>query len=97
MVLGFATQKIVELGAVAARTGLKQGQKVSVELFSYDFVGLVIKLAIFAAVAIIIEKLHFIISNPITSNVLVPLFGALGLNVPTKEPDFLASTIVAWV
>ena len=89
MVLGFATQKIVELGAVAAKTGFKQGQKVSVELFSYDFLGLVIKLAIFSAVAIVIEKLHFIISNPISSSILVPFFGALGVNLPTKEPDFL--------
>ena len=90
MVLGFATQKIVELGAVATRSGFKQGSKVSVELFAYDFLGLVLKLAIFATVALIIEKVHWVISNPVSSSILVPFFGALGLNLPTKEPDFLA-------
>ncbi len=90
MVLGFATQKIVELGAVAAKTGFRQGTKLSIEMFSYDFIGMLVKLTIFAAVALLIEKVHWVISNPISSNVIVPIMAALGLNLPTKEPDFIA-------
>ena len=66
----------------------KRSSQLSVELFAYDFVNLAIKLIVFSVIAVIIDKLHFVITG--IPNVAGAILGAFGLNVPTSEPDFLA-------
>ena len=68
--------------------GKQKGSQLSTELFGYDFVNLAVKLVVFAVIAVIIDKIHFVITG--VPNVAAAILAAFGLNVPTKEPDFMA-------
>ena len=70
-----------------SRKTLKEGQKLSVELFAYDFIGLGVKLFFFALLAIALDKLHFAITG--TFNVAVTIARVFGINIPSEEPDFM--------
>ena len=69
-------------------TAKKKSSQFSAELFGYDFVNLAIKLIVFSVIAVIIDKLHFVITG--IPNVAGAILGAFGLNVPTSEPAFLS-------
>ena len=86
LVAPFVRQSIKEIGPVA-RTTLREGQKLSVELVAYDFVGLGVKLVFFALLAIALDKLHFAITG--TFNVAVTIARVFGINIPDEEPDFM--------
>ena len=66
---------------------LKESRKISVEIFAYDFVGLGVKLFVFALLAITLDKLHFAISG--TFNVAVTIARTFGINIPSEEPEFM--------
>jgi len=77
---------IVEL-AKGASAGSAQTSRISIEFFGFDFISLTIKLTIYFIVAITIDKIHFVISG--IPNVVGTILNAFGLNVPTREPEFL--------
>lgn len=81
---------LVARGVVAEqliKPSFKKGQTVSVEIFGYDFIGLGVKLLVFALLAIALDKLHFAISG--TFNVAVTIARVFGINIPSEEPDFM--------
>jgi hypothetical protein len=78
----------VVLAAKAAQTGLAVGQavqKVQKEVLGYDFVGLLVKLLFFQAVALLIAKYIELVNG--VNNALKTLLGVLGINVPNFLPQ----------
>ncbi len=74
----------------AGRTGLKSGQKISSDVFSYDFVGLTTKLVIFFGAAYVITKVFESIIN------FDSTLRAILLLVGIKFPDVFPSQIVSF-
>jgi len=66
---------------------LVEGGGLSREIFGFDFVLFFTKLSIFFLVAIVIDKIHFLIVG--TANIAATFLRAFGVNLPTSEPDFL--------
>jgi len=73
--------------AAGAAGGAQQVGKLSQEVFGFDFVQLIIKMGIYFLVAIIIDKLHFLVTG--TANIAATILLAFGINLPTSEPDFI--------
>jgi len=72
-----------------ARQFSKEGGKLSIELFGFDFVALTIKILVFYIAAVIVDKIHFMLTSPLL-NVAGTILGAFGFFIPTDkaEPDF---------
>ncbi len=77
-----------EIGG-GARQGSKEVGKISIELFNFDFMNLTVKLIVYFFIAILIDKIHFMI-NSSTVNVAATIAGVFGYNIPTgnQEPEF---------
>jgi len=73
--------------AQSASAGSAQTSRISLEFFGFDFISLGIKLGIYFLVAIVIDKIHFLITG--TANIAATILLAFGINLPTKEPQFL--------
>ena len=68
---------------MAASTTLGAGKQLSKEIFGYDFVGLLIKLFIFYAVAFVFAK--FMEAVIFTRGAFTIIAGTLGFKIPTSE------------
>ena len=66
-------------------TGFKTGQKVSSDVFSYDFVGLITKLVVFFLAAYIITKIFEAII--FTDTTVRSILATIGINLPTTFPE----------
>ena len=77
-----------EIGS-GTRQASKEIGKLSIELFTFDFLNLTIKLVVWFMIAIFIDKIHFAI-NSVGVNVAATIAGIFGYNFPTAaaEPDF---------
>jgi len=64
-----------------------EGGQLSQEIFGFDFILFFMKLITFFVVAIVIDKIHFVIVG--TANVAATILRAFGINLPSDEPDFL--------
>jgi len=73
--------------AAGVAGGTQQVARLSQEVFGFDFVQLAIKLGIYFLVAIIIDKLHFLVTG--TANIAATILLAFGINLPTSEPNFV--------
>jgi len=75
----------------AATETIATGKAISREVFGYDFVGLIIKLAIYFIIAYVfakfMEAVVFVSSDPLKSTVFKIIFPLLGLLLP-KPTDF---------
>ncbi len=85
---------VVVIEAVKAAAGIsrqssKEVSKLSVELFSFDFMNLAVKLLVWFLIAVVIDKIHFVITSA-GVNVVSTIVNAFGYNLPTvqSEPDF---------
>jgi len=80
---------IIREAAGGTRQASKEIGKLSIELFSFDFLNLTIKLVVWFMIAIFIDKIHFAI-NSAGLNVAATIAGIFGYNFPTaaSEPDF---------
>jgi len=89
MVAGLVVVEAIKAGAGATRQGSKEVGKLSIELFSFDFANLAIKLLVWFMIAIVIDKIHFVITSA-GVNVVSTIVNAFGYNLPTvqSEPDF---------
>jgi len=69
--------------------GTKQAGKISIELFGFDFVTLALKVFVFFVTAVIIDKIHFMLTAP-TLNIASTILGVFGFFIPTDkaEPEF---------
>jgi len=76
---------------IIAKQGIKKSKEISIEMFGYDFTGLVIKLAVFFLVAFVISKIMEGII--LARGVFVTITALLGWNIPKSEqiPDSLKS------
>ena len=76
---------ITKLNPVSAitTTGIQAGKQVSREIFGYDFVGLIIKLFVFYAVAFVFSK--FIEGVIYSRGAFTIIANTLGFNIPTIE------------
>jgi len=84
----------IAVEAVKAAAGIsnqsrKESGKLSIELFSFDFVNLTVKLMAWFLIAVFIDKIHFVITSA-GVNVVSTIVNAFGYNLPTaqSEPDF---------
>jgi len=66
---------------------LVEGGALSKEIFGFDFVLFFIKLVLYFTVALVIDKIHFLIVG--TANIAGTLLLAIGIKLPTEEPEFL--------
>ncbi len=66
-----------------ATTGIQTGKQISKEMFGYDFVGLIIKLAVFYGVALIIAKVMEAIIW--SRGAFTILANTLGFSIPSNE------------
>ena len=66
-----------------ATTGIQAGKQISKEMFGYDFVGLIIKLAVFYGVALIIAKVMEAIIW--SRGAFTILANTLGFSIPSNE------------
>jgi len=85
---------VVVVEAVKAAAGVsnvkrKEASALSVELFNFDFINLTMKLFAWFIIAIVIDKIHFVITGNAV-NVVATIVNAFGYNLPTaqNEPDF---------
>ena len=69
--------------SAVATTGIQAGKQVSKEIFGYDFVGLIIKLFVFYAVAFVFSK--FMEGVIYARGAFVIIANTLGFNIPTSE------------
>jgi len=83
VVAKLATKKALGL----SKEVLVEGGALSHEIFGFDFILFFTKLSIFFLVAIVIDKIHFVIVG--TANIAGTILRAFGINIPTDEPDFL--------
>jgi len=67
----------------------KEAGKISIEYFQFDFLNLGIKLFLWFSIAIVIDKIHFVITGSAV-NVVATIVNAFGYNLPTaqNEPNF---------
>lgn len=72
-----------------ASQALGTGKQISKEIFGYDFVGLMLKLFIFYAVAFIISK--FFEAIILGQGAMITFLNLFGLKIPTSDiiPDFI--------
>ena len=79
----------VKAAAGISRQSSKEAGKLSIELFSFDFMNLAIKLMVWFFIAIVIDKVHFVITSS-GVNVIATLVNMFGYNLPTtqSEPNF---------
>jgi len=89
MVASIVVVEAVKAAAGISRQSSKEASKLSVEIFSYDFVNLTIKLLLWFFIAVIIDKIHFVINSG-SVNIVATIVNAFGYNLPTanSEPDF---------
>jgi len=82
-------QEVVKVVAGVSRQSAKESGKLSMELFSFDFLNLTIKLLVWFLIAVVIDKIHFAINGGLV-NVVTTIINAFGFNLPTaqSEPDF---------
>jgi len=75
--------------AGGSRQATKEAGKLSIELFNFDFMSLFVKLLVYTFIAILIDKIHFMLTSPLV-NVSSTILNALGYNLPTtaSEPNF---------
>jgi len=85
---------LIAVEAVKAAAGIsgqtiKEQRKISIEYLQFDFVGLAIKLFLWFMIAIVIDKIHFVITGSAV-NVVTTIVNVFGYNLPTaqSEPDF---------
>jgi len=81
--------EVVKGGAAGARQGSKEVSKLSIELFTFDFLGLTIKLFAWFFIAVVIDKIHFAV-NSLGVNVAVTIASVFGYSLPnaSNEPQF---------
>ena len=79
----------IKTAAGISRQSSKEAGKLSIELFSFDFANLAIKLLVWFMIAVVIDKIHFVITSA-GVNVVSTIVNAFGYNLPTtqSEPDF---------
>ena len=79
----------IKTAAGISRQSSKEAGKLSIELFSFDFANLAIKLLVWFMIAVVIDKIHFVITSA-GVNVVSTIVNAFGYNLPTvdTEPDF---------
>jgi len=78
---------LIIAAAQGASAGSAQTSRISLEFFGFDFISLAIKLAVYFIVAVVIDKIHFLVTG--TANIAATILSAFGLNLPTSEPEFL--------
>jgi len=81
-ILGKSATKLNPASAVVT-TGIQTGKVVSKEIFGYDFVGLILKLAVFYGVALIISKIME--SIIFARGAFTIISNTLGFNIPNAD------------
>jgi len=83
------TPLLIKELATGTRQTSKEVGKLSIELFSFDFVGLTIKLIAWFLIAILIDKIHFAIGSA-GVNVAATIAEVFGYHIPSSndEPQF---------
>jgi len=87
MVSNVIIQEAVKAAAGFGGQSRKESSALSVEFFNFDFVNLTIKIFLWFLIAIVLDKIHFAMSNPL-ANVASTISSAFGYNFPKTEPDF---------
>jgi len=82
-------QEVVKAAVGTSRQASKEAGTLSVELFNFDFMSLTIKLFVWFLIAVVIDKIHFVISSS-SVNVVATIVNAFGYNLPStqSEPEF---------
>jgi len=86
---------VVREAASGARQLSKEGGTLSIEVFGFDFVSLIVKLLIYFFIAVIIDKFHYVVGVLSLGgldknlNIVGTILLAFGFNLPTREPNFL--------
>jgi len=82
-------QEVVKAAIGVGNQSRKESGKISIELFQFDFMNLTIKILVWFLIAVIIDKIHFVISSQ-GVNVVATIVSAFGYNLPTtdQEPEF---------
>ena len=74
--LGLASR--AGIGAFAISKGVKKAKSISVEMYGYDFVGLIMKLLVYFVVAYFVEKYIWWSQLKPINQILAGIFGAIG-------------------
>jgi hypothetical protein len=82
-ILGKSAIKKLNPASAVATTGLQAGKQVSKEIFGYDFVGLIVKLFVFYAVAFVFAK--FMEGVIYARGAFTIIANTLGFSIPSNE------------
>jgi len=80
---------ILQQIAGTSRQATKEGKKLSIEIFGFDFVSLTMKIVAWFFIAVVIDKIHWIFSSG-TINVASTIASVFGYTIPaaSNEPNF---------